>query len=193
MPYRRSRRRKRMSNPSRPRIQHSPSEMDGSILTKDINLRFVAVTDAQAGTALGTTRTTSDRFTEIATGSVIKSLTFQVAIRAITNEGYLEYSIVKMQRQHTVPVVGTAPMPSDADVDGSGLESQMRKNFPGWCIHNGIMPFSAETPTTRKFTVNLSKFRMSRFRDGDFLALVLFNRSAATITLDHKCNYYEYK
>ncbi len=179
--------------PSRPRIQHSPSEMDGSILTKDLSLRFLVVVPDTAGSNLAGDRIDSDRFQTVSTGSIVKSLTIQVAIRAITNEGYLEYSIVKMQRQHAVPVVGTAPMPTDAEADGIGLESVMRENFPGWVIHNGIMPFSAETPTTRKFTVNLAKFRMSRFRDGDFLALVLFNRSAATITLDHKANYYEYK
>ncbi len=179
--------------PSRPRIQHSPSEMDGTIATKVLSLRFLVVPDSNAGVALNTVRTASTRFQVIANGSVIKSITCQVAIRAITNEGYLEYAIIKVQRSATVPIVGTAPAPSSTDVNDVGLESAMRRNYPGWVIHNGIMPFSAETPLTRKFTVNLSKFRMAKFRDGDFIMLALFNRSGATITLDHKANYYEYK
>ncbi len=167
--------------------------MDGTINTKVVNLRVLAKTTNLAGTPLSTDRQVMDRFQEVANGSDINSVTVQVSIRVVINEGYLEYCVLKIPRSHTVPAISTAPMPTSAEVDGVGLESQMRENFPGWVIHNGIMPFSAETPLTRKFTVNLKKFRMSRFRDGDFLLLLLFNRSASQITLDHKANYYEYK
>ncbi len=167
--------------------------MDGTITTKNLVLRVLAKGDVLAGTALSTTRTSTNRMQDIGAGSDVNSITIQIAIRAITNEGYLEYSIVKIPRSFVVPAVGTDPVPSALDVDGIGLESELRKDMPGWVIHNGIMPFSAETPLTRKFTVNLKKFRMSKFRDGDFVLLFLYNRSASTITLDHKANYYEYK
>ena len=193
MPYRRSRRRRMSSGRSRPRIQHSPNEVDGTILTKQLSLRVIAKGDVLAGTSLGTTRTSTNRDKDIGAGSDVNSVTIQCAIRGITNEGYLEYSIVKIPRSFTVPATGVDPIPSNTDVANSMLESELRKNMPGWVIHNGVMPFSAETPTTRKFTVNLRKFRMSKFRDGDFLLLMLFNRSGATITIDHKANYYEYK
>jgi len=193
MPIKRFRGRRRNSMPSRPRIQHSPSEMDGTIVTKVLSIRVLAKGDVLAGTSLGTTRTSTNRDVDIGAGSLVPNLRISVSIRGLSNEGYLEISIVKIQRSSTVPTLGTAPMPSSADVDGDGLESTMRKNTPGWCIHNIIMPFSAETPTQRTFSVNLRKFRMQKFRDGDFLLLMLYNRSAATITIDHKANYYEYK
>ncbi len=193
MPYRRFRRRRSTSRSSRPRLQHSPSEMDGTINSKILSLRVLAKTDTLAGVALTADRTAADRFQEVATGSDINSVTTQIAIRVISNEGYLEYCIAKLQRSSAVPAVNTDPIPGSTDVDGIGLESSMRQRLPGWIIHNGIMPFSAETPTTRKFTVNLKKFKMSKFRDGDFLLLMLFNRSASVVTVDHKANYYEYK
>jgi len=179
--------------PSRPRIQHSPSEMDGSILTKVLSYRVLAKGDVLAGTSLSTTRTSTNRDVDIGAGSLVPNIRVNASIRGITNEGYLEISIIKIMRSFAVPVVGTDPSPSSTDVNGDGLESTMRKNFPGWCIHNIIMPFSAETPTQRTFNINLRKFRMQKFRDGDFLIMALFNRSGATVTVDHKANYYEYK
>ncbi len=167
--------------------------MDGSITSKTLSFRFLALTDTLAGAGLGVTRTGSDRFQEISSGSIIPSARVNVAIRAITNEGYLEIAIVKIQRSTIVPAVGTSPSPTSLQVDGQGLESAMREQYPGWCIHNIVMPFSAETPTQRNFSVNLTKFKMAKFRDGDHLLLAIFNRSASTVTVDHKANYYEYK
>ncbi len=178
---------------SRPRTQHTVSEMSGTLATKILGLRFLCIPNVTAGSSLGTAREGGDRDKEVNNGSVVGNITLNVALRGITNEGCLEICLLKVQRSHTVPVVGVLPMPTSAETDGDGLQSIMRGNFPGWVFHYSLMTFSAETPTNKWIKLNLGKFRQSKWRDGDYLVLALFNRSGATVTIDTTARYYEYK
>ncbi len=178
---------------SRPRVQHTASEMSGTILTKILSLRYLCIPNANAGVAMDTPREGGDRNKEVNNGSVVGNITLNVSIRGISAEGTLEIGLVKIPRSHIVPVIGTDPIPASSEVDGSGLQTMMRENMPGWVYHYSLMSFAPEQPRNKWIKLNLSKFRASKWRDGDYLALFLFNRSSATITVDHTARYYEYK
>ncbi len=193
MPYRRSRMRRRTSAPSRPRVQHTPTEVDGTIATKALSLRFLVIPNVVAGSSLLTERSGGDRSQEVQNGSSVGNITLNVSIRGITAAGTLEIALVKLCRQSATPVLGTSPIPTSADTNTTGLQAIMRGNTPGWVFHYSVTSFAAEQPQNKWIKLNLGKFRMSKWRDGDFLALMLFNRSNASITVDHTGRYYEYK
>ncbi len=187
------RRRFKRRSSSRPRVQHSPAEMSGTILTKVLSLRYLCIPNANAGVAIDTPREGGDRNKEVNNGSVVGTITLNVSLRGITAAGTLEIGLVKIPRSHIVPVVGTDPIPASSEVDNSGLQTMLRENMPGWVYHYSILSFAAEQPLNKWIKLNLGKFRASKWRDGDYLALFLFNRSSGTITVDHSARYYEYK
>ncbi len=182
-----------MRQVSRPRVQHTPTEMAGTILSNVLSLRFLVIPNVTAGTSLLTERSGGDRSQEVQTGSRVGNITLNVSVRNITDDGTLEILLVKLSRQSTTPVLGTAPIPTSADTATTGLQAIMRGNTPGWVYHYSVISFAAEQPQNKWIKLNLAKFRASAWRDGDFLALMLFNRSPQTITLDHTARYYEYK
>ncbi len=167
--------------------------MSGTITTKVLSARFLCIPNSDAGASLGIAREGGDRDKEVNNGSVVGNITLNVSIRGITATGSLEIALIKVPRAHSVPTVGTDPVPTSAEVDSSGLQTMARENMPGWVYHYSIMSFATEQPVNKWCKLNLGKFRASKWRDGDYLMLLLFNRSGATITVDHTARYYEYK
>ncbi len=167
--------------------------MSGTIATKILVLRYLCIPNANAGVSLDTPREGGDRNKEVQNGSVVGNITLNVALRGLTAGGTLEVGLVKIPRSHIVPVVGTDPIPASSEVDSLGLQTMMRENMPGWVYHFSVLSFTTEQPVNKWIKLNLGKFRASKWRDGDYLALFLFNRSGATITVDHTARYYEYK
>ncbi len=184
---------RRRNSAPRPRVQHTPTEMAGTIATNVLSLRFLVIPNVTAGVSLLTERSGGDRSAEVNTGSKVGNITLNVSVRNITDDGILEICLVKLNRQPSTPVLGTVPIPSSADTATTGLQAIMRGNTPGWVYHYSIISFAPEQPVNKWIKLNLTKFRASTWRDGDFLALMLFNRSPQTITVDHTGRYYEYK
>lgn len=180
---------------SRPRIQHSPSEMGGSIAANVLAVtRFLCTPNRDAGTSATLERSGSDRATEVDNGSIVGQITLNVSLQGATSSGILEIGIVKYERQFTTPAQGVDPNPSTADVLGAGLQQIMRINTPGWVLQYHEVPFTAETTRSKILKINLGRFRKSKWRDGDYLALHLFNRTASTsLVVNHSARYYEYK
>ncbi len=193
MPRGRYRRRMRRYAPSRPRVQHTPTEVDGTINTKQLSLRFLVIPNVNAGASLLTERSGGDRSQEVQTGSRVGKVTLNVSIRGISAEGTLEVALIKLQRQSATPVLGTSPIPTSADTNTTGLQAIMRGNTPGWVYHYSVISFAPDQPQNKWMKLNLAKFKASAWRDGDYLGLFLFNRSGQTITVDHTARYYEYK
>lgn len=194
MPYGRYRMRRRSRKPSRPRLQHCPAEMGGTALTNALGaVRFLAIPNQTAGSSAGTARDGSDRDVEVNTGSVLGKITVNLSVTNATVSGLLEIGIVKWQRQHSLPTNGTAPVFTSAEVLSVGLQQMMRLNAPGWTLKYYEIPFTAETTRAMKFTIDLKKFKMATWRDGDYLSLHIFNRSSATVTINHSARYYEYR
>ncbi len=193
MPRHRFRKPMRRFGGSRPRVQHTPTEVDGTINTKQLSVRFLVIPNVTAGVSLLTERAGGDRSQEVNTGSSVGNITLNVSIRGVSGNGTLEIVLVKLHRQPSTPVLGTAPLPTSADTNTTGLQAIMRGNTPGWVYHYSVMSFAAEQPVNKWMKLNLAKFKAAKWRDGDFLVLLLFNRSGATITVDHTARFYEYK
>ncbi len=194
MPRFRSRRRGRSFVHRGPRIQHSPAEMGGTVALNTLAaVRQLCIPNQVAGSSAGTPRDGSDRDKEVNTGSKVGNITIDISLSGATASGILEYALIKYQRQSTVPLVGVAPVPSSATVLAVGLQQATRLASPGWVLHFNTMAYTAETTRTKMLKINLSKFRMSSWRDGDYFSLLLFNRGGAAIFVDHHARYYEYR
>ncbi len=168
--------------------------MGNTILTNDQLLTVPAKAGLLAGTALATDRDAGDRSQELQTGNILGNMTIDVtASPSGAAFGVIEYVVFKVQRALTVPIIGTDPIPSDADAITGGLQSAYRKNMPGWIIQFGTFRISAEVTAIKKIRINWNKFRMAKVRDGDFFCIVYFNRTGGSITFDWQARYYEYK
>ncbi len=174
-------------------IQHVPSSMGNVVPTNDQLLFFAIVPDVLAGESLGVSHITSDRERECATGTNVNFITWDIAFTpAAAVVGSISYVVFKAERQFVTPVVGTDPIPTDAEVIGAGLQAEYRKNMPGWIMKFGIIAMTVETTRSAKITVNLKKFRKSKQRDGDFTGLCLFNDTNSNVTMDIHCRYKQF-
>lgn len=192
MPYYRFRKRRKSFVTNKKRLQHSPSSMGNSILTAAQLVTFAVVAERLAGTALTTSRTGSDRQTEVQSGGQVNHITWDLQIQPGANQGTLEYLVFKVERSFVTPVVGTDPIPTDAQILSGGLQGSYRKNMPGWVMKYGAVGIAAEQPRVVKIKVNLKKFKKGTIRDGDHIGLVVFNRTGSTITYGWSARYWEY-
>ncbi len=181
-------------SPRKASIQHSPSSMGNVVPTNDQLVTFMAVATVTAGTSMTTNRLESDRLVEVANGHLVGQTTWDVGFQvgSETQSGYVEYVIFKAERQPTTPVVGTHPIPTDAEVIASGMQQMYRSNMPGWVLKFGTIPVTSETIVTRQISINWAKFRKGKVRDGDFFGITFFNRTATNLTIDWQCRYKSY-
>jgi len=172
-------------------IQHSPSSMGNLVPTNDQLVTFMAVANVFAGGSMTTDRTDENRLTDVPNGRNIGRTTWNVGfeVGSETQSGYIEYCVFKAERQHGTPVVGTDPLPTDAEVISLGLQAMYRNNLPGWVIKFGLIPITSETIVTREISVSWSKFKKQRVKDGDFYGIVFFNRTGVNVTIDWQCRY----
>lgn len=179
---------------SRPRVQHSPASMAQS-LNADLGLLVVlGKANEMAGTALATDRDAGDRQQDLQTGNIMGNTTVTITGDATTtSHGHLGVVFYRLPRSFTVPVIGTDPIPSDADCVSGGMQASYRKNLPGYIIKYLMFPYSAETPFTRIISLNWAKFRMAKIRDGDFFVMNLHNFGTGQINFNWEARYYEYK
>ncbi len=175
------------------RVQHSPSVIGSALTTEAAVLAVLANTVNVAGTSLQTDRDPGDRFQQVGNGSKLGQITIELATRLVGQPGYLDIVIAKLERSFTVPVIGTDPIPSLAEMTSGGLQGIFRQNMPGWVVHHSVFPFSAAGSNTKTIKINLAKFRKNTFRDGDFLIMMLLNKSGGSMTVDWQTRYYEFK
>ncbi len=195
MPYGRFRPRMRMRRRRTfsPALVHVPASIGQAISVNTALLVFAVVATVTAGTSATNTRTDSDRDREVSTGHKVGRVIFNVTMTPTSGvSGPFEYIIFKIPRCHTVPAIGTAPVPSNASMLSVGSQQAWRIDAPGWVLKFGIIPVSAELPTTRQLSVNLQKFKMGTIKDGDHMGICLFNRSGASTTTDVHMRYKEW-
>ncbi len=120
-------------------------------------------------------------------------MTIHLSFRStVAGTGYYEYALVKYERSTSVPVIGTDPVPTSADIATGGLQREIRSMTPGYLIKYGQI---AITPQTTKITVikaNWAKYKKALVRDGDYYCLVIFNRSDGASFYDVQTRYKTY-
>ncbi len=172
------------------RIVHVPSTMDQTMLTNDQAVVFAVVSTVVAGTSATTGRLDTDRDREVSSGEQVGRIDFNVNLEPATGAtGTIEYIVWKVERSAITPVVGTFPIPSDADVLGTGLQQSYRLNMPGWVMKFGSIGISQETPRTLKVIINPKKFKKATIRDGDFIGITLFNRTGGSCVFGVQMRY----
>ncbi len=175
-------------------ITHVPSTMDQTFSTNILALIYSAIATVVAGTSATTSRLDTDRDRECSSGENVGFTKFTLQFEPSAGAfGTIEYVVFKAERQQTVPVVGTFPIPSSADVDGTGIQQAFRLNMPGWVCKFGVFPVSAETPMTRTVTVNWNKFKKGTVRDGDHYGIALFNRASSNVNFSVQMFYKSYR
>jgi hypothetical protein len=177
-------------------VMHVPSSI-GNNVTAGTDSVFIPTRPVTAylttGSALtGDTFEDADRVQQVAIGSKVPSVKFDVVIRDQTVSGVMEWCIVKVERANATPTIGSGILPTNADITANGLQHSMRKFQPGRVLKFGTRVFNADTPNKVSTSVSLRRFRKETWRTGDYLCFVLHNRSGQAITIDYHARYKAY-
>ncbi len=181
--FRRFTGRRRRSAPKRTAsIQHSPSTMDQQMLSNKGTVVVSVTPNLNAGGSMGSERLSTDRLNDVANGSKIGQISYTLQMEPdATAVGTIEWLCFRMERQFAAPVLGTNPLPTDAEITSSGLQQMMRSNLPGWVMKFGAFPISPELPSVRTIAVSPSRMGMGPIKDGDYSGIVLFNRTSGPV------------
>ncbi len=135
-----------------------------------------------------------DRTTAVDNGRKVGNMTLDIGIvPGTTTNGYYEYCVVKYERSTSVPVIGTDPVPSTADIVSDGLQRSCRSSTPGYVIKYGMIPLTSETSRTVKLSIRWAKFHKEKVRDGDYFTIVFFNHTGdGSCIYDLQCRYKTY-
>ncbi len=116
-----------------------------------------------------------------------------IGIRLTLSDGLLEFAVFKVERADSTPSIGTHPVPSAAEINSQGMQQAVRMANPGKTYHFSQRTYSIENTVTHKIIVSPAKFRASKWKAGDHLMLMIFNRGPSTLTYDMQARYKEYE
>jgi len=178
-------------------IMHLPSAQN-QVLSENTSVIMYAAVPANygiIGTALGQDMFEQvDRSQNVAIGSHIDTIIYNIGIRDSTVPGIVSYAIFKVERAHEVPTANGILLPTDAQIFAEGLQQAMRRYQPGRILKYGQIAVAAEQPRTLSLKGNYKKFRMSKVRTGDYYGIILFNKAAVggSISMDLEGRYQSY-
>lgn len=200
MPYRRQRRKFSRALSRRPVqvTQHNEAEMNQARQSLTTAAQLLIGGQA-AGQNTGTSTTLGNRGENIDNGSHVNFVTIECLLRkqlaqaGALVQGFMQFCIVKKISQTSAP--------SSGDIDNEstyGLQKSCRQQFPGRVLHFSQVPVTSSEARKHIMKVNLRKFRMSKFRQGDQLVLYSYFTSNAASTagswiLDTQWRFKEYK
>lgn len=182
----------------RPSVMHVTNAMNSNALApvstgQAVHIFALAGGYVTAGTALTTAReTSSNREQECTIGSHVGKTIIDFCVRSGTTAGKVEYVVIKIERTQTVPAIGTI-LPANAVPIASGMQTAYRQYFPGRVLKYGQVPFTPETATVRRISVNWAKFGLGTVRAGDYYCIVFYNQGITGIAIDVTTRYKEYR
>ncbi len=134
-----------------------------------------------------------DKDRTVNVGHHIGMINIDHAVRNTTDDGIVEYCVIKVERAASTPVVGTHPIPSSAECNTQGLQQAARMANPGKVFHFSHRAYTPEHDITHKIRVSPAKFKLSKVKAGDHWILLVHNRGATTIGDEFQCRYKEYE
>ena len=159
---------------------HVPASMNNTIMDNAYSLVFIAVPSADAGDASTTNLTAQDRARVCPIGGSVGTTTINISQTGASQEGVLEFTVMKLERQLTVPAINVGSMPSAADIQANGSQQSFRILNPGRIMHYSLMAYTTQTTRTKVITINWAKFKKQRVRPGDYYCIAVNNRNEAT-------------
>ena len=172
---------------------HVPSTMEQASATDILALVFAQTPSLDAGGSATANIEASDRDRTVNVGNSMGSVVFDISIRNVVATGTMEFVVFRCERAFAVPVVGTDPVPSSSDCNLQGCQQAFRMALPGRVLHFSQMALTTETTRIKQIRVNPGKFRMSKIRPGDYLALGIFNKTGGSVTWSVQMRYKEYQ
>lgn len=174
-------------------ISHVPSTMDQSFATNVSAVVFAVTPSVNAGGSITSNRLDTDRDRDVSNGEKIGSITYSLTFEpASAGAGSIEWCCFRTERSQSTPALGTI-LPTSAENASQGLQQAMRLNIPGWVMKFGVFPVSAETPMTRTIVVRPSRMGAPPIRDGDFMGIVMHNRTNGTINFSVQMRYKSFR
>ncbi len=174
-------------------VIHVPSTIDGTLASVTSVLFIISSPSIFAAGSASSNIEAQDKDRTINVGHHIGRLNIDLAIRSTTTDGVVEFCLYKVERADATPALGTHPVPSTAEVNTQGMQQACRLANPGKVFHYSKRAFSIENPFNHKIVVSPAKFKLSKIKAGDHWVLQVFNRSAATFTIDFEARYKEYE
>lgn len=181
---RRRMRRRRSTGSRKSSTMHVPSTMNNVLDPSEGLILYAAIPSnyATVGTPLSADRYENvDRLQNVAIGSEIQSIIYNIAISSVTTPGIIEYAIFKVERATSVPTTDGVYLPTPAEIVSIGLQAAMRQYQPGRVIKFGNFAVAAEQPRTVSLKGAYGKFRMAKVRTGDYYGIIVFSRGATSI------------
>ncbi len=166
----------------------------GSVLTT--NLALVIVIESPSIFAAGSASSNieaQDKDRTVNVGHHIGRLNIDLGLRGAGSTGILEACIFKVERADSTPSLGSHPVPSQAEINTQGMQQACRMANPGKVFHYSKTAYTIQITRTKKISVSPAKFRLSKVKAGDHWILLLFNRSAGSVTVDTEMRYNEYE
>ncbi len=174
-------------------IQHSPSLLGNNPANDTALIHILAHADQLAGQSMTAARTgAEDRTTDVDNGRHVGRMTLDIGFTVSASTGYYEYALVKYERSTSVPTIGVDPVPSSADIVSDGLQRAVRSFTPGYVIKFGLIAITPQTNRIVKIKADWAKFGKAQVRDGDYYALIVFNRTDAAPLYDIHIRYKTY-
>ncbi len=185
--------RKRIFRPKGNAVIHVPSSMAGTLGTQAAVVIVLVSPSIFAGGSASSNIEAQDKDRTVNVGHHVGRLNIDMIIRNTTSDGVIEFAVFKVERDDATPALGTHPIPSSATIASQGMQQATRLDNPGKVFHFSSRAFSIENTITHKIIVSPAKYKLSKLKAGDHWILMLFNRSAATITFDFQGRYKEYE
>ncbi len=164
-----------------------------AVIAVDTAILFFAVNPSILSGGSATTNIEgSDRDRTVEVGHSVKgSIIFNFSTRGAVGNGTYDFIVFRVERSFITPVIGTDPIPSDAEMLAQGSQQAYRMNMPGRVLHFSTRSYAAEQPIQHTIKVTPGKFRMAKVRPGDFIGLSIFNRGSGASTCSVQMRYKE--
>ena len=177
----------------RNKVMHIPSSIGNSVAANNATTFFPAqpvTAYLTAGSAItGDTHEDADRNVSNIIGSKIATIFNTISFRDVTVNGIMEIALFKVERANAVPTVGGGLLPTTVAITGQGLQQAMRQFQPGRVLKYLKAAIAAEQPRVVHAKHQLFKFNMSTMRAGDYIGIIVYNRSSAAVTVDFESRY----
>ncbi len=174
-------------------VIHVPATIGGTVAALGATAVVISSPSIFAAGSASSNIEAQDKDRTVNVGHHMGTCTLDLGFRSIINNGIMEFCVFKVERADSTPALGTHPVPSVAEINTQGMQQACRMANPGKVYHFSQRAYVVEQPISHKIKVSCAKFKVSKWKAGDHLMLLMFNRGAQQVTFDYQGRYKEYE